>query len=91
MSKPPVTTDPATLANIVVGLGGVPVAAATFQFDLPRSEVKTVIPQINSLGIRARNIGERVEDDPLRPGCNRSVVRIELFRSDERTFDVPEW
>ena len=91
MSKPPVTTDPATLANIVVGLGGTPVAARTFQFTLPLSAVKEAIPKINALGIRARNIGEWVEDDPVRPGCNRSVVRIELYKSDERPFDVPEW
>jgi hypothetical protein len=86
-----VTTDPATLANIVVGLGGTPVAARTFQFDAPRSEIKTIIPQINALGVRARNIGERVEDDPVRPGCNRTVVRVELYKSDERPFDMPEW
>jgi hypothetical protein len=45
MSKP-VTDDPATLANIVVGLGGVPVPARTFQFDLPLSQVKEAIPKI---------------------------------------------
>jgi len=86
-----VTEDPRVLAALVGGMGGSVVPARTFQFDLPRSAVKEVIPKINELGLRARNIGERIEDDPTRLGCNRSIVRIELYKSDDKQFSMPEW
>jgi hypothetical protein len=87
MTKP-VVEDPVTLASIVTGLGGVPIPARTFIFDLPLSEAKTAIPRLNELGLRCRRIGERVEDDPVRLNCQRGVVRIELFKSDEPQFDL---
>ena len=49
MSKP-VTTDPNALAAIITGLGGIVIPGPTFRFDLPLSEVRTVIPKINELG-----------------------------------------
>jgi hypothetical protein len=92
MTKP-VTTDPRTLVNIISGLGGTVIPGPTFRFELPRSEVKTVIPKINELGIACRNVGERVEDDPVRLRCSRSVVTIELYKGDdeERRFQMPKW
>jgi hypothetical protein len=91
MSKQPVTTDPNTLANVVTGLGGRVIPGQTFRFDLPLAEVKQVIPKINALGVRCRDVGQRIEDDPVRPGCNHTVVTIELFKQTDEAFRLPEW
>lgn len=88
----PVTEDPNTLAQIVTGLGGTVVPARTFQFDLPVSEVKNVIPKINELGLRVRKVSERVESHPRQALYSpMSVARLELYKSDEKPFAVPNW
>ena len=79
-----VVDDPATLANIVTALGGTPIPARTFTFELPLSEVNTVIPKLNQLGIAARRISERVEAHPTQLRCNHTVMTLELFRAPEK-------
>jgi hypothetical protein len=90
MTKP-VTEDPQTLANIVTGLGGAVIPGRTFQFELPRENVREVIPKINELGIRCRTVSEKVKDHPTRLNCQQSVLTIELYKSDEKQFDMPDW
>ena len=86
-----VTEDPRTLANIVTGLGGTVIPGRTFQFELPRENVREVIPKINELGLRCRTVSEKVKDHPTRLNSPQSVLTIELYKSNERQFDVPEW
>ena len=82
MSKP-ITTDPNALAAVITGLGGTVIPGPTFRFDLPLSEVRTVIPKINELGLRCERVSERVEDHPTQLRCSRSVVTVALFRDTE--------
>jgi hypothetical protein len=92
MAKPPVvTTDANTLANIVIGLGGTPIPGRTFQFELPRENVREAIPIINQLGVRCRTVDEKIKNHPTRLNCQRSVLTIELYKSDEPQFNIPEW
>jgi hypothetical protein len=77
-----------TLANIVTGLGGIVLPTRTFMFELPRENVKEVIPKINELGLRCRTVSERVEDHPTRLRCSRSVLTVEIYKSDEPNFDL---
>ena len=90
MSKP-ITTDPNVLAHLVTGLGDTVIPGRTFKFDLSRDRVRECIPRINDLGLRCRTVGERVADHPTQLNRQQSVLTIELFKSDERQFDVPEW
>ena len=85
MSGKMVVDDPNTLANIIVSLGGTPIPGRTFTFDLPLSEVKTVIPKLNELGVAARSVSERVtEAHPTQLRCNHTVMTLELFRAPEK-------
>ena len=61
MSEKMVADDPDTLANIVSALGGTPIPGRTFTFDLLLSEVNTVFPKLNDLGVAARSISECVD------------------------------
>ena len=77
-------TDPATLANVVVSLGGTPIPGRTFMFELPLSELKEALPRLNSLGVGARSISKRVEAHPTQLRCNHTVMTLELFRIPEK-------
>jgi hypothetical protein len=72
-------TNPDVLARVVTELGGTMVQADTFQFDLPLSAVKEVIPKISELGCGVRKISERVADHPHRLFCPQSVARLEIY------------
>jgi hypothetical protein len=88
----PVVEDPATLANIVTGLGGTVLPTRTFMFELPRECAKEVIPKINELGIRCRTVSERVADHPTRLNCSQTILVVELYKSqDDDRFHVPKW
>lgn len=82
MSKLTVT-DPHTLAGVVTSLGGAVIPGPTFKFDLPKSEVREVIPKLNALGVTCENIGERIEDDPIRLRCSHTVVTIALYKKTD--------
>ena len=84
-----VTEDPRVLASLVSGLGGTVIPGRTFQFELPRENVREVIPRINELGLRARTISEKVKDHPTQLNRTQSVLTIELYKSDDKQFDVP--
>jgi hypothetical protein len=88
----PITTDPATLSNLISGLGGTVIPGETFCFDLPLSAVRTAVPKINELGINVRKISERVEDNPTKLFSPITVARLELYISPETRRDrLPEW
>ena len=78
-------TDPATLANIVTSLGGTPIPGRTFMFELPLSELKEAFPRLNSLGVAARSVTQRVEAHPTQLRCNHTVITLELFRIPEKS------
>jgi hypothetical protein len=85
MFKKPVVEDPATLANIVTGLGGtVLVNTPNFQFDLPRSEVARVVPELNRLNIAVKKVGECTAEHPTRLFSDQSMVRLALCRQPEQ-------
>lgn len=79
-----VVDDPNTLAGVVTQLGGVVLPGRTFRFELPLSEVNTVVPKLNQLGVAARSISERVESHPTQLRCNHTVMTLELFRAPEK-------
>jgi hypothetical protein len=88
MSRP-VTENPDVLANIIHGLGGSVIPGPSFRFDLPLERVKEVVPKINDLGIRCRKVAERVGDHPTQINRQISIATIELYKSDEPTYDTP--
>jgi hypothetical protein len=80
MAKAPIT-DANTLVHVVTGLGGRVVPGQTFRFDLPLSEVKSVVPQIDALlGLGCRKISERTEEHPTVLNTTRTVCELELYR-----------
>jgi hypothetical protein len=73
--------DPVSLGNVVRSLGGTPVDAPTFQFELPRGDVRTAVPRLNSLGVGVRRISERRDYDPKGLASHvQSIVRLECYR-----------
>jgi hypothetical protein len=85
MFKKPVVEDPATLANIVTGLGGtVLVNTPNFQFDLPRSEVARVVPELNRLNIAVKRVGEYTTECGTKLFSDQSVVRLALCRQEQQ-------
>jgi hypothetical protein len=81
MSK--LADNPDALAAYVRHLGCEPIPARTFQFEMPLSETRRIIPEINKIGLRAEKIGERQTADAN--GRAISVARIELRRQPAQT------
>ena len=67
--------NPDTLAHVITELGGTVVQADSFQFDLPLSEVKTVVPKLCEFGVGVRKVSERVGDHPTKLFSVRSLLR----------------
>jgi hypothetical protein len=76
-------TNPDTLARVVSELGGTVVRADSFQFDLPLSEVKTVVPKLSELGVGVRKLSERVGDHPTKLFSPISIARLELYHKGD--------
>jgi hypothetical protein len=83
MFKKPTIESPAALAELVTGLGGTVVPADTFIFDLPRSKVAEVVPEINKLNIAVKKIGEATVENPSRLFNDQTMVRLQLVRQPE--------
>jgi hypothetical protein len=77
MSRQP--SDPRALAQLVSDLGGTPVPANSFQFDLPLSEVRDVVPKIHELGVGIRKVREWVGEHPTRNSCPQTICRLEAY------------
>jgi hypothetical protein len=81
MANTPIITDVNALVSIVRGLGGHPIPAQSFQFDLPLSRVREVIPKINDCtGLGVREVSQRVEQCETRLGDAETITRLELYR-----------
>jgi len=91
MAKPLVTDDPQVLAALVRGMGGTPVAAETFRFDLPLEKVREVVPRLNDLGLSVFKVSERVTNHPTKCGCVQTVATLGLRRPSNESFRLPEW
>lgn len=89
MAKP-ITENPDTLAAVVAGLGGTVIPGPTFRFDLPLSEVRTVIPKINDMGIGVRKVGEYQTDNPRKLFSTMTVATLELYRPQEKKEELRE-
>ena len=76
-------TNPQTLAHVISELGGTVVRADSFQFDLPLSEVKTVVPKLSELGVGVRKLSERVGDHPTKLFSPISIARLELYHKGD--------
>jgi hypothetical protein len=73
-------TNPQTLAHVIAELGGEVIQNAdTFQFYLPLSEVRTVVPKLSELGAGVRKLGEHVGDHPTKLFSPISIARLELY------------
>ena len=77
MSKPMID-DPNTLAGVITGLGGTVIPGRTFRFEVPRANVRDVVPRLNKLGVGVRRISERTEMGPK----SHTVTTLELYRPD---------
>jgi hypothetical protein len=75
--------NPEALAAYVEQLGGEVIPARTFRFEMPLSETRRIIPEINKLGLRAEKVGERQTSDAN--GHAISVATIELRRQSAPT------
>jgi hypothetical protein len=84
--------DPKTLVGVVTALGGTPVEARTFQFELPASKVREVVPKINQMGLGVRRVSERQSDDGRGAWRVQSLVTLELYRPDanKENYRLPE-
>jgi hypothetical protein len=71
------------LATYVEHLGGTPIEHRNFRFEIPLSEARKVIPEINRLGLSAKKISERQDTDFQGRTC--SIAIIELRRSPKPT------
>jgi hypothetical protein len=87
MFKKPVVENPAVLAELVTGLGGSVVPADTFIFDLPRSKVAEVVPELNKLNIGVKKVGEATVENPSRLFSDQTMVRLQLVRQPEAKGD----
>jgi hypothetical protein len=78
------------LAALIEASGGVIVPGNTLRFDLPVSEVRKVVPQINGFHdeVHVRRVSERREQNPDGTGL-RGIVTLECYRSDERRYNLP--
>jgi hypothetical protein len=68
--------NPEALASYVRHLGGEPIEARTFQFEIPLSEARRVIPEINRLGLRCEKISERQDSDINGRACSIATVEV---------------
>jgi hypothetical protein len=75
--------NPDALAAYVEQLGGEVIPGRTFRFEMPLSETRRIIPDINKLGLRAEKISERQTSDAN--GHAISVATIELRRAPAPT------
>ena len=76
MPKPLVTDDPQVLATLIRGMGGTPVAAENFRFDLPLEKVREVVPRLNDLGLRVFKVSERVTNHRQNAAACRRSPRL---------------
>jgi hypothetical protein len=77
--------NPDALAAIVESLGGTPIPARTFQFDLPMSLVREAVPRLSQLtGLRVEKVSERTESGDS-AGIDRvqTIARLELRRKPQ--------
>jgi len=80
--------DPNQLAGLVRSLGGEVVPAENFRFNLPLSEVRTVVPKINYVsGLGVRRVGEHQATHPTR-GTQQAIVTLELYRPRQEQSSV---
>jgi hypothetical protein len=84
--------NPDALAAMVESLGGTVLTdRRTFQFDLPLSKVREVVPKINQLtGLRVEKVGERVDSGDARSIDRvQGIATLELKRQREPTnYDI---
>jgi hypothetical protein len=74
-----IADNPEALAAYIRHLGGEPIQARTFRFEIPLAETRRVIPEINKLGLRCEKVNERT-DIAATTGHSITVATIELRR-----------
>jgi hypothetical protein len=75
--------NPQALAAFVRHLGGEPIPHRTFRFEIPLSETRRVVPEINKLGLKCEKVAERQDSDSN--GRAHSIATIEIRRPPEKT------
>jgi hypothetical protein len=78
-----IADNPEALASYVRHLGGEPIDARTFQFEIPLGEARRVIPEINRLGLTCAKLAERTGSDANGKTC--SIATIEIQRRPEKS------
>jgi hypothetical protein len=91
MAKPLVTDDPQVLATLIRGMGGTPVPAETFRFDLPLEKVREVVPRLNDLGLSVFKVSERVASHPTKCNCVQTVATLGLRKPSKEPDRLLEW
>jgi hypothetical protein len=76
--------NPEALRGYIEALGGSMVEhPARFRFEIPLSEARRIIPEINKLNLRCEKVGERQDSDINGRAC--SIATIELRRQQPQT------
>ncbi len=69
--------QPEVLAGVITSLGGSVIQGTdNFAFEIPRAEVKTILPKLGELGIRCERLNEYVDINP-RNGKSQTVMVLE--------------
>jgi hypothetical protein len=78
-----IADNPEALAAFVRHLGAEVVPHDRFRLEIPLSETRRIIPEINKLGLRCEKVAERQGSDFNGRAC--SYATIELRRPPEKT------
>jgi hypothetical protein len=80
MPDRPAITNSNAIANVVTSLGAEIVPGRTFLVRIPRSDVKTFVPQVDAaLGLGCRTVSEEIAEHPLRLGDAQTLPTLEFY------------
>jgi hypothetical protein len=71
-----ITHDPQALASYIETLGGTVIEGEKFRFEMPLSETRKIIPEVNKLGLRCERVAERVGNDLQGKVCNIATIAV---------------
>jgi hypothetical protein len=76
------------LAAFVQHLGGTPLEHQNFRFEIPLSETRKVIPEINKLGLRAEKVAERQGSDINGRACSYATIELRRQRPETDNYSA---
>jgi hypothetical protein len=83
-----VADDPQMLARYVENLGGQIVEHRTFRFEIPLSETRRIIPELNGLGLRCEKVGERQCSDVNNRAISVALIELRRQPQEESSYSA---